>query len=276
MKHIEGKQNKYILSFDTNHYMDILYYSNLCVHSQKVIEFIVKHQLSNQLSCICVDKRKRDVNNNQTVVVLENGQQVTLPPNLQSIPAILCVKKNYTLVLGKDPILAYLQEKFGTQYANAAFDHPGKQRMQEREPVGVTLTGLTLNSNILSESFTSYHLGPDDLSTKSTSQNRPLHHYTSVNQDFKINTPEDNYRPDKVSSNVTIDVLQQQRNHEIPAVQVAPPSGIYGEGASVSTQNMNINTTNLVGSTTSLPNPTDLRSNGFVSNRNMKSHAGGM
>lgn len=255
--------------------MDILYYSNLCVHSQKVIEFVVKHQLSNQLSCICVDKRKRDVNNNQTVVVLENGQQVTLPPNLQSIPAILCVKKNYTLVMGKDPILAYLQEKFGTQYANAAFDHPGsqngKQRIQEREPVGVTLTGLTLNSNILSEAFTSYDLGPDDLSTKSTSQNRPLHHYTSVNQDFKINTPEDSYRPDKVSSNVTIDVLQQQRNHEIPVVQVAPPSGIYAQGASVP-----INQTLQQPSQGIRGQPDNFGKSSSNRNGNVMSYAGGM
>ena len=246
--------------------MDILYYSNLCVHSQKVIEFVVKHQLSNQLSCICVDKRKRDVNNNQTVVVLENGQQVTLPPNLQSIPAILCVKKNYTLVMGKDPVLAYLQEKFGTQYANAAFNHPG-QRLQEREPVGITLTGITLNSNIFSEAFTSYDLSPDDLSTKSTSQNRPLHHYTSVNQDFKINTPEDSYRPDKVSSNVTIDVLQQQRNHEIPAVQVAPPNGIYGQPSQGGFNGSDANRVSIDEAT---------RYGAPLQNRNIKSFAGGI
>ena len=212
--------------------MDILYYSNMCKHSQKVVQFVVSNQLTDQLSCICVDKRKRDANNNQTMVILENGKTVMLPPNLQSIPAVLCVKRNYTLVLGTDPIIEYLQEKFSTKYTNMQFENPhnptNNQRAQQRDPMGMTLDGLTMNSNIRSEPYTSYSMTTDDLSAKSTSQNRPLHHYTSVHDEFSIPTPEDTYRPDKVSSNVTIDVLQQQRNVEVPVVQVAPPQGLYG------------------------------------------------
>ena len=237
--------------------MDILYYSNMCKHSQKVVQFVVSNQLTDQLSCICVDKRKRDANNNQTMVILENGKTVMLPPNLQSIPAVLCVKRNYTLVLGTDPIIEYLQEKFSTKYTNMQFVQGGEtlqpknsagrrpgefenphnpthnQRAQQRDPMGMTLDGLTMNSNIRSEPYTSYSMTTDDLSAKSTSQNRPLHHYTSVHDEFSIPTPEDTYRPDKVSSNVTSDVLQQQRNVEVPVVQVAPPQNLYGGGTMV-------------------------------------------
>lgn len=212
--------------------MDIFYYSNYCQHSQKVIEFIVKHQLNNKLSCICVDKRKRDVNNNQMHVILENGKQVMLPPNLQSIPAILCVKKNYTLVLGTDPIKEYLKQTFQLgQEANRLFDNPHQsqinQRPQMQEPAGFELNGISANSNIFSEPFTNYNLSPDDLAAQSRSNNRPLYNYTAVDKQFTIETPEDTYRPDKVASNVTIDVLQQQRNKEVPVVQVAPPMSLY-------------------------------------------------
>jgi len=217
--------------------MDIFYYSTLCKHSQRVIEFIVQHQLTGQLSCICVDKRKRDTNNNHTVVVLENGQTVMLPPNLHAIPALLCVKNNYTIISGKDAIIGYLQEKFGTQYANqVGGGRPGVSggggggRPQQREPVGTVLGSLSGSANVWSEPYTNYQMSPDDLAAKSTSGNRPLYHYTSVNQEVKIETPEDTYRPDKVSSNVTIDVLQQQRNQEVPVVSVAPPTGLYGAG----------------------------------------------
>jgi len=92
-------------SIESHPPMDIFYYSTLCKHSQRVIEFIVQHQLTGQLSCICVDKRKRDTNNNHTVVVLENGQTVMLPPNLHAIPALLCVKNNYTIISGQDAII---------------------------------------------------------------------------------------------------------------------------------------------------------------------------
>jgi hypothetical protein len=217
--------------------MDIFYYSNLCPHSQKVVQFIVKHQLNDKLSCICVDKRKRDVNNNQTVVILDNGKQVMLPPNLQSIPAILCVKKNYVLVLGTDPIIEYLQSFFGLDPLShgPTFEHPNhpstsvNRRPQSHDPVGFELVnGPSSNTGIYSEPFTGYNLEPEDLAGQSNSNNRPIYEYTPVDKQLFIDTPEDKYRPDKVSSNVTIDVLQQQRNLEIPMVQVAPPSSLYG------------------------------------------------
>lgn len=217
--------------------MDIFYYSNLCPHSQKVVQFVVKHQLNDKLSCICVDKRKRDVNNNQTVVVLENGKQVMLPPNLQSIPAILCVKKNYVLVMGTDPIIEYLKSFFGlSPDSNDLFEHPNhpstavNRRPQSQDPIGFELVnGPSSNTGIYSEPFTGYNLEPEDLAGQSQSSNRPIYEYTPVDKQIFIDTPEDKYRPDKVSSNVTIDVLQQQRNQEIPMVQVQPPSSLYGD-----------------------------------------------
>lgn len=198
---------------------------------------MVKHQLTDKLSCICVDKRKRDVNNNQTVVILENGKQVMLPPNLQSIPAILCVKKNYILVMGTDPIIEYLQSFFGlSPHSNELFEHPNhpstdvNRRPQSQDPIGFELlNGPSSNTGIYSEPFTGYNLEPEDLAGQSQSSNRPIYEYTPVDKQIFIDTPEDKYRPDKVSSNVTIDVLQQQRNQEIPIVQVQPLSSLYGD-----------------------------------------------
>uniref|UniRef100_A0A6C0HVA5 Glutaredoxin domain-containing protein n=1 Tax=viral metagenome TaxID=1070528 RepID=A0A6C0HVA5_9ZZZZ len=211
--------------------MDIFYYSNFCPHSQKVIQFIVKNQLNDKISCICVDKRTRD-GNNQYMVTLENGKQVMLPPNLQSIPAILCVKKNYTLILGTEPIIEYVQSVFNLSLnSQQLFENPYEStvntRPQYQDPVGFIMTGNSNNNGILSEAYTSYDLSPDDLSAQSNSKNRPMYHYTPVNNNFRIEAPEDSYRPDKISSNVTIDVLQHQRNQEIPAVAVQPPKDLY-------------------------------------------------
>ena len=62
--------------------MDTLYYSNHCKHSQRVLQYLVKGNLSNKLNFICIDKRERDSNNNQMYICLENGQKVILPPNI--------------------------------------------------------------------------------------------------------------------------------------------------------------------------------------------------
>lgn len=52
--------------------MDILYYSNYCKHSQKIIQTLVKNNMKDKLNYICIDKRKRDESDNQIYVYLEN------------------------------------------------------------------------------------------------------------------------------------------------------------------------------------------------------------
>ena len=61
--------------------MDILYYSNYCTHSQKVLQTLVKGNMSDKLSFICIDKRQLDKRTNQTYIILENGGKVVLPPH---------------------------------------------------------------------------------------------------------------------------------------------------------------------------------------------------
>ena len=39
--------------------MDILYYSNYCAHSQKVVDLLVKSNMQDKISFICIDKRKK-------------------------------------------------------------------------------------------------------------------------------------------------------------------------------------------------------------------------
>jgi hypothetical protein len=204
--------------------MDIFYYSNNCPHSQKVVQFIIKNNLQQNLSCINVDRRKRDHNNNQLIVILENGQTVQLPPNLHSLPSILCVKRNYEILSGTDTIIKYLQEKFATNLNNIVSF--GDQRIQTREPIGTPLGSLTQNSNIFSEPYTMYDLPPDVLSAKSTHK-RDLYNYVAVDQQFTIPTPEETYKSERLPSSVTIDSLEHKRNQEVPIVATAPPQGLY-------------------------------------------------
>jgi hypothetical protein len=82
--------------------------------------------------------------------------------------------------------------------------------------MGFPLGSLSLNSNIISEKYTSYALTPEELSAKGHSKSRPLYNYVSASDDIKfINTPADTYKPDKISNNVTVDNLQQKRLDEI-------------------------------------------------------------
>ena len=71
--------------------MDILYYSNYCKHSQSVIQTLVKSNLTDKISFICIDKRKRDETSGNIVIILENGDRVMMPPNIHSVPSLLLI-----------------------------------------------------------------------------------------------------------------------------------------------------------------------------------------
>lgn len=188
--------------------MDILYYSNFCPHSKKVLQYIAKNNLIEKMNCICIDNRKRDVDNNQIYIILENGKRVIMPPNVHSVPAMLQVKHNYNVILGDD-IIKYYSTIVSTMKEDAVQEMGG-------EPLGISLNSAA-NSNITSEKYTSYNMTPDELSAKGNGSTRQMYNYVpATHNGLFITTPPDTYRPDKVASGVTVDVIQQQRNSEVP------------------------------------------------------------
>lgn len=200
--------------------MDILYYSNYCPHSQNVLKYITRKNLIERLNCICVDKRVRDHNNNQIYIVLENGKRVILPPNVSSVPSLLQVKKNYSVLQGED-ILKYFESQYTNNQGNSEL------LQQNGEPMGFQLTGISASSNILSEQYTLYDMTPDELAAKGKGGRRQMYNYIPATHDTDfIETPEDRYRPDKLDNSVTVDTLQQKRNEDIQKTLPPPHSQI--------------------------------------------------
>jgi len=188
--------------------MDILYYSNYCKHSQKLVQTLVKGNMADKLSFICIDKRTVDKKTNQTFIILENGSKVVLPPNIHSVPALLLIKQSYRVLLG-DEIMQHMHPQLKQLNAAATGFHG--------EPASFSLANF---GNIVSEQYTDYNMSPEELSAKGRGGSRQMYNYVSASDDIKfINTPPDNYRPDKLSNNVTIDTLQQQRLDEISNTQ---------------------------------------------------------
>jgi len=187
--------------------MDILYYSNFCKYSQNILQFITKNNLTDQLNFVCIDKRQKDPQNGQMYIVLENGNKVLLPPNIHSVPALLLVKKNYNVILGEN-ISEYLKPQVKEKMNNAT-NFNG-------EPVGFSLNDNAYGSNVASEQYTFYNMSSEELSGRGSGGNRQLFNYVNASlESGSIETPPDTYRPDKLSNNVTIDVIQQQRNAEL-------------------------------------------------------------
>lgn len=199
--------------------MDILYYSNYCPHSQKVLQTLVKGNLSDKLSFICIDKRELDKKTNQTYILLENGGKVILPPNIHSVPSLLLIKDNFRIIQGSDIVKHF--HKDIKNMANVATNFNG-------EPVSFQLTPSSGGSNIVSEQYTMYNMTPEELSAKGSGRNRQMYNYVSVENNLNlIQTPDDTYKPDKVSNSVTIDSLQQRRMDEIS--EIMPNKQPFGQ-----------------------------------------------
>ena len=196
--------------------MDILYYSNYCVHSKKIIQYLVKENLTSALNCICIDKRTTNPNTGQIQIELENGKKVLMPPNVQYVPSLLIVSQKYSAIFGGE-IIKYFEPYVKKKVEEAT--------LVNGEPVGITL-GQPSGSNILSEQFTFYNMSPDELSAKGKGGMRQMYNYVSAEHSlYSIPTPVDNYRPDKVGEGVSIESLEKQRNQEVPLVEPTNPYG---------------------------------------------------
>jgi len=194
--------------------MDILYYSNYCKHSNKILQFVAKGNLTNDINCVCIDKRTKDPKTNQVYIVLENGKQLMLPPNIHSVPALLLVSQNFRVILGEE-IIKHFEPKIRKKFQNMNESLGG-------EPAGYMFSQSSNNANIISEQYTYYNMSPEELSAKGSGGNRQMYNYVPADININpINTPTDSYRPDKISGDMTIDKLEQQRNNELPKMNAS-------------------------------------------------------
>jgi len=195
--------------------MDILYYSNACPNSRKLLEYITRNNLIDVLNCICIDNRKRDPNTGQTFIYLQNGKCVLMPPNVQAVPALLIRKENFRTIYAKD-IIAHLNPIVSSQISEM-------NKLNGGEPMPMQLTGSTASANIMSEKFTFYG---GSLEGKGLSNPN----YASIHtlSAFTIPTPDETYRPNKINEgDITIDMLKNKRDADIPqqAISTENPYG---------------------------------------------------
>lgn len=154
---------------------DILYYSNHCLHSKKVLQYVYKNNLIGKISCICVDQQSRNPSNNSVNIVLENGRTESLPPCIQTVPTIMRPSQKYTLVLGCSQILEHFQE----HYTNS-LEKESTILQQNLEPV---------SSNGLGSSI-----------------------FMEIDKSSLINAQDEIYESGKLSGD-TIEMLIQERNN---------------------------------------------------------------
>ena len=176
----------------------VLYYSNFCQNSKNLLIIVSKSSVKKNIHFICIDKRIKK--NNENYIILENNQEVILPNNINAVPALLLINQNYKVLFGND-IIDYLKpiEDVKTQEATNFNGEPSAFS------IGDAFNG------VISDNFSFLDQNSDELSAKGSGGLRQLYNYATVDHLEKIETPPDDYTPDKVGE-VNMKNLELERN----------------------------------------------------------------
>ena len=78
----------------------ILYYSNYCKNCQSLLQSIAQTSIKDDTHFICIDKRVKKPNG-AVYVLLENGQELLLSPNVTKVPALLLLNRGHQVLFGE-------------------------------------------------------------------------------------------------------------------------------------------------------------------------------
>lgn len=181
---------------------NILYYSNYCENCKKLLQVLSRSQLNEDYHFLCIDKRIQ-MPDGGVMLLIKNGQQVLLPPSITKVPALMLVNNGFHVLFG-DQIYQHIQPK--------EKELQKKSTNNQGEPNAFSFAGLS-QSGITSDQFSFLDMNADDLLAKGAGGTRQMYNYVNIAEDstMGIETPPDNYSPDKVGES-DIEQYTNQRN----------------------------------------------------------------
>ena len=84
----------------------VLYYSKYCDNCKKLLYEIGKTKIQKNIHFLSIDKRVQKAE--KWYIVLDNGKQIFLPPNIVKVPSLLLLNKGNKILIGDD-VLNYLR-----------------------------------------------------------------------------------------------------------------------------------------------------------------------
>ena len=182
----------------------ILYYSNYCDHSKRLLQVLSQSSVKDDMHFICIDKRHKG-NNGATYVALENGQEILLPPSVTKVPALLLLNKGHHVMFGSD-IDNHLTPQQNTVNMVAT--------QNNGEPSAFSLASSGFG--VASDNFSFLDQDATSLSAKGDGGMRQQHHYATLDVKDDINTPPEDYTPDTIgNSGSSMEKMQQERHADM-------------------------------------------------------------
>lgn len=179
----------------------ILYYSNLCKHSQELLQYVSKTPYHKNMNFICIDNRFID-KNNQVQIVLENNSHIPLPDIINKVPSLLLIHKNNMVILGNNI----------KQHIDTEMRQKPSQQLTEPESFDFGGGGSGGLGYIQSDVYSFLDQSAEEMSAKGNGGLRQTYNYSTLDQIDDIITPPEDYNPNKSSKNGSLDKLIQERD----------------------------------------------------------------
>ena len=183
----------------------VLYYSKYCENCKKLLYEIGKTQIQKNMHFLSIDKRIQK--NEKWYIVLDNGKQIFLPPNIVKVPSLLLLNKGNKILIGDD-VLNFLRPQIYQEKQQAT--------QHNMEPLAFSIYEM---GSSLSDNYSYLDQTSEEMSAaKGNGGMRQMHSFVKLNQIDKIQTPPEDYEPDKVGE-VDLGKIQAQRANDIKSVQ---------------------------------------------------------
>lgn len=150
----------------------IFYYSKYCEVSKKYLQLLSKSTSQKDIHFICIDKRVKDTNN-KTYIILDNGQKIILPENINRVPALLLLNQGYQVLYGEQ-IIQHLKPRQEIEVRQAT--------QNNMEPMAFSFGGGF--SDIVSDQYSFLDQDPEELEAKGNGGMRQMHNYVDLNTAF--------------------------------------------------------------------------------------------
>jgi hypothetical protein len=189
----------------------IIYYSNFCDHSKKLLQGLSKSQVSKDIHFICIDNRIRE--NGKVFIQLQNGQKIVMPENVTKVPALLLINQNYKILYG-DEIYNHFkprQEVLTKQATN-----------NNLEPTAFSLAGCGGFGGIVSDQYSFLDMDADSLTAKGDGGVRQMHNYVNLDYTDRISAAGDDASGAKNSGRMTASEIEKYQLERDKGINVKP------------------------------------------------------
>ena len=165
----------------------VLYYSNVCPHCKNLLSKLSRSAIKDDIHFLSIDKRRRK--ENEVYIVLQNGSEILLPKNITKVPSVMLLYRNNQVLEGDD-----VHKHFDLMIDAKK---PIQNRSVETEPISFSMDDVM--GSVHSDNFSFLDMSAEELSAKGTGGTRLMYNYSSLAPDQRIETPPDDYVPNKVN-----------------------------------------------------------------------------